>query len=86
MLHSAAARDPPRGGMPRHGAIFAADPNGDAAAKEAYDAARKEMAAFDEEVEDALLRHPAFLRMRPDKSPRDCERQFTTETTEFFVI
>jgi bifunctional non-homologous end joining protein LigD len=24
---------------------------------------------------DGVLRHPAFLRMRPDKSPRDCERQ-----------
>jgi bifunctional non-homologous end joining protein LigD len=24
---------------------------------------------------DGLLRHPAFLALRPDKSPRDCERQ-----------
>jgi bifunctional non-homologous end joining protein LigD len=24
---------------------------------------------------DGLLRHPAFLRLRPDKDPRDCERQ-----------
>jgi len=27
---------------------------------------------------DGLLRHAAFLRMRPDKDPKDCDRQGTT--------
>ncbi len=30
---------------------------------------------FREWTPDGLLRHPAFLRLRPDKDPRDCERQ-----------
>ena len=30
---------------------------------------------FREWTPDGLLRHPAFLALRPDKSPRDCERQ-----------
>jgi bifunctional non-homologous end joining protein LigD len=30
---------------------------------------------FREWTPDGVLRHPAFLRMRPDKDPRDCERQ-----------
>ena len=30
---------------------------------------------FREWTPDGLLRHPAFIRMRPDKSPRDCDRQ-----------
>ena len=30
---------------------------------------------FREWTPDGLLRHAAFLRMRPDKAPRDCERQ-----------
>ncbi len=30
---------------------------------------------FREWTPDGLLRHPAFLRMRTDKDPRDCERQ-----------
>ena len=28
---------------------------------------------FREWTPDGLLRHPAFLRMRPDKSPQDCD-------------
>jgi bifunctional non-homologous end joining protein LigD len=27
---------------------------------------------------DGVLRHAAFLRMRPDKDPKDCDRQGTT--------
>jgi bifunctional non-homologous end joining protein LigD len=30
---------------------------------------------FREWTPDGVLRHAAFLRMRPDKAPRDCERQ-----------
>lgn len=30
---------------------------------------------FHEWTRDGVLRHPAFLTLRPDKSPRDCERQ-----------
>ena len=30
---------------------------------------------FREWTPDGVLRHPAFLRLRPDKNPRDCERQ-----------
>ncbi|MFI5311432.1 MAG: DNA ligase D [Gemmatimonadales bacterium] len=30
---------------------------------------------FREWTPDGVLRHPTFLRMRPDKEPRDCERQ-----------
>jgi bifunctional non-homologous end joining protein LigD len=30
---------------------------------------------FREWTPDGLLRHPAFLHLRPDKGPRDCERQ-----------
>jgi bifunctional non-homologous end joining protein LigD len=30
---------------------------------------------FREWTPDGLLRHPAFLRLRPDKNPRDCDRQ-----------
>jgi bifunctional non-homologous end joining protein LigD len=30
---------------------------------------------FREWTPDGVLRHPAFLALRPDKSPRDCERQ-----------
>jgi bifunctional non-homologous end joining protein LigD len=30
---------------------------------------------FREWTPDGVLRHPAFMRMRPDKHPRDCERQ-----------
>ncbi len=30
---------------------------------------------FREWTPDGVLRHPAFLRLRDDKSPRDCERQ-----------
>ena len=40
---------------------------------------------FREWTPDGLLRHPAFLRMRYDKSPHECERQdflLTTESTE----
>jgi bifunctional non-homologous end joining protein LigD len=31
---------------------------------------------------DAVLRHATFLRMRPDKSPRECERQFPARRLE----
>ena len=30
---------------------------------------------FREWTPDGLLRHPAFIRMRPDKAPRECDRQ-----------
>ncbi|MEP6621109.1 MAG: DNA ligase D [bacterium] len=30
---------------------------------------------FREWTPDGFLRHPAFLRLRPDKNPQDCERQ-----------
>ncbi|CAN5893517.1 DNA ligase D [soil metagenome] len=30
---------------------------------------------FREWTPDGLLRHPAFIRLRPDKAPRDCDRQ-----------
>ena len=36
---------------------------------------------FREWTPDGVLRHPAFLRMRPDKDPRDCERQGTHPCT-----
>jgi bifunctional non-homologous end joining protein LigD len=29
---------------------------------------------FLEQTDDGLLRHPVFVRFRPDKKPRDCER------------
>ncbi|HET9425834.1 MAG TPA: DNA ligase D [Gemmatimonadaceae bacterium] len=37
---------------------------------------------YREMTPDGLLRHAAFLRMRDDKSPRDCERQMTTRHPE----
>jgi DNA polymerase LigD, polymerase domain len=35
---------------------------------------------FREWTPDGVLRHATFLRMRPDKDPRDCERQAVPET------
>ena len=37
---------------------------------------------FREWTPDGLLRHPAFLRMRADKNPRDCERQLAVGSRE----
>ena len=37
---------------------------------------------FREWTPDGVLRHAAFLRMRYDKDPRDCERQGTTPAPE----
>jgi bifunctional non-homologous end joining protein LigD len=38
---------------------------------------------FREWTPDGLLRHPAFMRLRDDKDPRDCERQgWTVEVDE----
>ena len=43
---AAEAKDKPLGGMPRHGQIFAGDPNGDAAGKTAYDTSRRNFLAL----------------------------------------
>ena len=40
---------------------------------------------FREWTPDGLLRHPAFLRLRPDKTPRDCERQGWAEVQDDVV-
>ncbi len=37
---------------------------------------------FREWTPDGVLRHPAFLRLRPDKRPHDCERQGWVDATE----
>jgi bifunctional non-homologous end joining protein LigD len=40
---------------------------------------------FREWTPDGVLRHPAFLRIRTDKRPHDCERQGWLNTTEMKV-
>jgi bifunctional non-homologous end joining protein LigD len=40
---------------------------------------------FREWTPDGVLRHPAFLRMRSDKRPHDCERQGWQVATEFLA-
>ena len=40
---------------------------------------------FREWTPDGLLRHPAFLRLRPDKTTRDCERQGWAEVPDDMV-
>ncbi|HET8744592.1 MAG TPA: sodium:solute symporter family protein [Ramlibacter sp.] len=82
---AAEARDKPLGGMPRHGAIFAGDPNGDAKAKEAYDTSRRNFLAliFCLMVGTAALPH---ILMRYYTTPSVKEARSSVTWSLFFIF
>jgi cation/acetate symporter len=82
---AAEARDKPLGGMPRHGAIFAGDPNGDAAAKAAYDTSRRNFLAliFCLMVGTAALPH---ILMRYYTTPSVKEARSSVTWSLFFIF
>jgi cation/acetate symporter len=82
---AAVAKDKPLGGMPRHGAIFAGDPNGDAAAKTAYDTSRRNFLAliFCLMVGTAALPH---ILMRYYTTPSVKEARQSVFWSLFFIF
>ncbi|TFZ00498.1 cation acetate symporter [Ramlibacter henchirensis] len=82
---AAEARDKPLGGMPRHGTIFAGDPNGDAAAKTAYDTSRRNFLAliFCLMVGTAALPH---ILMRYYTTPSVKEARNSVTWSLFFIF
>ncbi|TWO72680.1 cation acetate symporter [Caenimonas sedimenti] len=82
---AAIAKDKPLGGMPRHGAIFAGDPNGDAAAKTAYDTSRRNFLAliFCLMVGTAALPH---ILMRYYTTPSVKEARSSVTWSLFFIF
>ncbi|CAA9391148.1 MAG: Acetate permease ActP (cation/acetate symporter), partial [uncultured Ramlibacter sp.] len=82
---AAEARDKPLGGMPRHGAIFAGDPNGDAAAKNAFDTSRRNFLAliFCLMVGTAALPH---ILMRYYTTPSVKEARNSVTWSLFFIF
>jgi cation/acetate symporter len=82
---AAIAKDKPLGGMPRHGAIFAGDPNGDAAAKTAYDTSRRNFLAliFCLMVGTAALPH---ILMRYYTTPSVKEARDSVTWSLFFIF
>jgi cation/acetate symporter len=82
---AAEARDKPLAGMPRHGAIFAGDPNGDAKAKETYDIARRNFLAliFCLMVGTAALPH---ILMRYYTTPSVKEARSSVTWSLFFIF
>jgi cation/acetate symporter len=82
---AAEARDKPLGGMPRHGQIYAGDPNGDAAAKTAYDTSRRNFLAliFCLMVGTAALPH---ILMRYYTTPSVKEARSSVTWSLFFIF
>lgn len=82
---AAVAKDKPLGGMPRHGTIFAGDPNGDAAAKTAYDTSRRNFLAliFCLMVGTAALPH---ILMRYYTTPSVKEARSSVTWSLFFIF
>jgi cation/acetate symporter len=82
---AAEAKDKPLGGMPRHGTIFAGDPNGDAAAKTAYDVSRRNFLAliFCLMVGTAALPH---ILMRYYTTPSVKEARSSVTWSLFFIF
>jgi cation/acetate symporter len=82
---AALAKDKPLGGMPRHGQIFAGDPNGDAAAKTAYDTSRRNFLAliFCLMVGTAALPH---ILMRYYTTPSVKEARQSVFWSLFFIF
>ncbi|MCC2634173.1 MAG: actP3, partial [Ramlibacter sp.] len=82
---AAEAKDKPLGGMPRHGQIFAGDPNGDAKAKEAYDVSRRNFLAliFCLMVGTAALPH---ILMRYYTTPSVKEARASVAWSLFFIF
>ncbi|NNU42698.1 sodium:solute symporter family protein [Ramlibacter montanisoli] len=82
---AAEAKDKPLGGMPRHGQIFAGDPNGDAAAKTAYDTSRRNFLAliFCLMVGTAALPH---ILMRYYTTPSVKEARSSVTWSLFFIF
>ena len=81
----AEARDKPLGGMPRHAAQFAGDPNGDAKAKDAYDTSRRNFLAliFCLMVGTAALPH---ILMRYYTTPSVKEARDSVTWSLFFIF
>jgi cation/acetate symporter len=82
---AAVAKDKPLGGVPRHGQIFAGDPNGDAAAKTAYDTSRRNFLAliFCLMVGTAALPH---ILMRYYTTPSVKEARSSVTWSLFFIF
>jgi len=82
---AAEARDKPLGGMPRHAQIFSGDPNGDAAAKTAYDTSRRNFLAliFCLMVGTAALPH---ILMRYYTTPSVKEARQSVTWSLFFIF
>ncbi|MEJ8835966.1 sodium:solute symporter family protein [Ramlibacter sp. AN1133] len=82
---AAEARDKPLAGMPRHGAIFAGDPNGDTKARETYDVARRNFLAliFCLMVGTAALPH---ILMRYYTTPSVKEARSSVTWSLFFIF
>jgi len=82
---AAEARDKPLGGMPRHGTIFAGDPNGDDKAKAAYDTSRRNFLAliFCLMVGTAALPH---ILMRYYTTPSVKEARSSVTWSLFFIF
>jgi cation/acetate symporter len=82
---AAEAKDKPLGGMPRHGTIFAGDPNGDAKAKDTYDTSRRNFLAliFCLMVGTAALPH---ILMRYYTTPSVKEARTSVTWSLFFIF
>jgi cation/acetate symporter len=82
---AAEARDRPLGGMPRHGAIFAGDPKGDAKAQETYTNSRRNFLAliFCLMVGTAALPH---ILMRYYTTPSVKEARNSVTWSLFFIF
>jgi cation/acetate symporter len=82
---AAEARDKPLGGMPRHGAIFAGDPNGDEKAQKTYNEARRNFLAliFCLMVGTAALPH---ILMRYYTTPSVKEARSSVTWSLFFIF
>ncbi len=83
--NAAIAKDKPLGGVPRHGAIFAGDPNGNEAAKTAYDVSRRNFLAliFCLMVGTAALPH---ILMRYYTTPSVKEARASVTWSLFFIF
>jgi len=82
---AAEAKDKPLGGMPRHGTIFAGDPNGDTKAQLAYDTSRRNFLAliFCLMVGTAALPH---ILMRYYTTPSVKEARTSVTWSLFFIF
>ncbi|MBE7369134.1 sodium:solute symporter family protein [Ramlibacter pallidus] len=82
---AAEAKDKPLGGMPRHGQIFAGDPNGDQKAKDTYDTSRRNFLAliFCLMVGTAALPH---ILMRYYTTPSVKEARDSVTWSLFFIF